>query len=100
MNSRPGVCSEWNYVPASAVEATRRAKLLPMTDLLHPWRPVSIRGPFAEVAREASHHQRGGKSHDAIARPVVHFFVRARDTHCGPLALCPCVTESKKSALH
>src|SRR5262249_33752513 len=36
-----------------SIEATRRAKSLPMTDFLHPWPPPSIRGPFAEVAHEA-----------------------------------------------
>ena len=42
-----------------SIEATRRAKSLPMTDFLHPWPPPSIRGPFAEVAHEAWYHQRG-----------------------------------------
>src|SRR6266851_1405464 len=42
-----------------SIEATRRAKSLPMTDFLHPWPPPSIRGPFAEVAHEAPYHQRG-----------------------------------------
>ena len=38
-----------------------------------------------------------GKSHYAIARVVVHFFVRDRDTHAAPLTFCPCVTGEQKN---
>ena len=71
-----------------------------MTDLLHPWRPVSIRGPFAEVARETSDHQRGwqvARRNRARNRP---FFRQESGHSCGPLTFCPDVTGSKKSVAH
>jgi hypothetical protein len=36
-----------------------------------------------------------GKSNDTIARVVVHFFVRYRDTHAAPLTLGPCAIGKK-----
>jgi hypothetical protein len=59
-SDRPAIrpCVGEPYATRS-IEATRRAKSLPMTDFLHPWPPPSIRGPFAEVAHEAPYHQRG-----------------------------------------
>ena len=95
-SDRPAIrpCVGEPYATRS-IEATRRAKSLPMTDFLHPWPPPSIRGPFAEVAHEAPNHQRGwqvARRNRARSRP---FFCQESRYSYGPLARCCRVTVAK-----
>jgi len=75
------------------------AKSLPMTDsFLDPRLPPSIRGPFAEVAREACYHQRGWQVARRNRAPSRPFFRQGYS--CAPLTFCPCAAASKKSVPH
>src|SRR5262249_19964662 len=83
-----------------SIEATRRAKSLPMTDFLHPWPPPSIRGPFAEAAHEAPYHQRGwqvARRNRARSRP---FFCQESRYSYGPPCTLLLRDSSKKSVSH
>src|SRR5262249_20396386 len=83
-----------------SIEATRRAKSLPMTDFLRPWPPPSIRGPFAEVAHEAPYHQRGwqvARRNRARSRPC--FCQESRYSY-GPPCTLLLRDSSKKSVSH
>jgi hypothetical protein len=94
---RPGVGKPY---ATQSIEATRRAKSLPMTDFLHPWPPPSIRGPFAEVAHEAPHHQRGwqvARRNRARSRP---FFCQESRYSYGPPCTLLLRYSSKKSISH
>jgi hypothetical protein len=100
-SDRPAIrpCVGEPYATRS-IEATRRAKSLPMTDFLHPWPPPSIRVPFAEVAHEAPYHQRGwqvARRNRARSRP---FFCQESRYSYGPPCTLLLRDSSKKSVSH
>ena len=70
-------------------EASFRLSHLPMTDFLHPWLPPPFAGHLQKSLAKLLIINAVGKSHDAITRVVVHFFVRNRDTHAAPLHFVP-----------
>ena len=67
-----------------------------MTDFFIHGRALPFAGHLQKSVAKLRIIDAVGKAHDAIARPIVHLFLTNGDTHCSPLALCPCATESKK----
>jgi hypothetical protein len=55
-----------------------------MTEFLHLWLPFSIRGPFAEVGRGASHYQRVWQVARRNRAPNRQFFCQESRYSCGP----------------